>query len=103
MLYKVNYLDYNSLDCDWFKKLLFSTNSFAKYPGYQTFFLAILRLASAAGHNKDMTDTRNCARKTSGIQGIYQVVIGQFVIGQFVIGQFVIGQFNKPITFKVVF
>ena len=28
--YQVNHKNYNFLDCDWFKKLLFSTNSLAK-------------------------------------------------------------------------
>ena len=29
-VYKIDHKKYNFLDCDWFKKLLFSTNSLAK-------------------------------------------------------------------------
>ena len=29
-LFNTNHKNYNILDCDWFKKLLFSTNSLAK-------------------------------------------------------------------------
>ena len=58
---QINHKNYNFLDCDWFKKLLFSTNSLAK--------LLI-------------------GQFVIGQFVIGQFVIGQFVIGQFVIGQF---------------
>ena len=39
------------------------------YPGYQRFFSRVVRIWIRAGHNRDMTDTGNRARKTSGTQG----------------------------------
>ena len=77
---RFNHKNFNFPDCNWFKNLLFSTNSLAKLLSGQ-FVIGQFVIGQFV---------------------IGQFVIGRFVIGQFIIGQFVIGRFNKPMAFKVV-